>query len=80
MRIILAAAVLMLAGGIVSAAELKDQKAINDVHLKLQQADQEMKWALEANHDLGPHGVRAEELIRQAEAELQLAIEAAKKH
>lgn len=80
MRIILAAAVLMLAGGIVSAAELKDQKAINDVHLKLQEADKEMKWALEANHDMGPHGTRALELIRQAEAELQLAIEAAKKH
>jgi phosphate-selective porin len=70
----------VLANGIVSAAELKDQKAINDVHLKLQEADKEMRWALEANHDMGPHGARAEELIRQADAELQLAIEAAKKH
>lgn len=79
MKIILAAATLLLANGIASAADVKDQHDIGKVHQYLQESLKEMQWARAANPKMGWHGSRAEELIREADKELQLAVEEAKK-
>ena len=80
MKIILTAVFLLLASGIASAAELKDQHDITNVHRYIEGCIKEIQWARAANPDMGWHGSRAEELLREADKEFQLAVEAAKKH
>ena len=81
MKIILAAAVLLLSTGIANAADVKDWHDLAKVHQHLQESIKEMERARAANHyDMEGHGAKAEAMMRDAEKELHAAVEAAKKH
>jgi hypothetical protein len=72
------AAVLLVAS--LAWAQVKDWHDLDGVHQHVQQSINEMQRAREANHyDMEGHGAKAEDLLRQAEKELHLAVEAAKK-
>jgi hypothetical protein len=76
-KIILLASALV--AGVALAAEVHDWHDLHAVHVKIQQSVKEMERARAANHyDMAGHGAKAEELLRQAEHELQEAVEAAK--
>ena len=72
-------ALAFVAGAVVSA-EVRDTKDLEDCHKHVQEAIQEMDRARAANHyDMAGHGAKAEGHLREAEKELNMAIEAAKK-
>jgi hypothetical protein len=74
----LSGAILLIAS--LAYAQLKDWRDLDAVYQHVQQSVDEMQRAREANHyDMEGHGAKAEELLRQAEKELHLAVEAAKK-
>jgi hypothetical protein len=56
-----------------------DWHDLDAVHKHITEAIHEMEHARAANHyDMAGHGKKAEDLLRSAEHELQLAVEAAK--
>jgi len=73
------AAAMLLATGTSVADPVRDWRDLDKVHTKVNEAIGDMARARAANHyDMAGHGAKAEELLKQAERELTLAIEAAK--
>ena len=71
---------LSLLAGTAFGEKVRDWKDLHKVHKHVKEAIHEMERARAANHyDMAGHGAKAEELLRQAEKELQEAVEAAKK-
>jgi hypothetical protein len=61
-------------------AQVRDWHDLDEVHKHVVESIHEMERARAANHyDMEGHGAKAEEHLRQAEHELGLAVEAAKK-
>ena len=76
--LVLIAGIAMLVA--VAVAQVKDWHDLDGVHEHVKEAINEMQRAREANHyDMEGHGAKAEQLLHQAEHELQLSIDAAKK-
>lgn len=73
------AAVLSLALAVpLSAEPVHDWPDLKKAHEHIKESIHEMERVRAANHyDMAGHGVRAEELLRQAEHEIHEAIEAA---
>ena len=70
---------LSFVSGAAIAGKVKDWRDLHKAHMHLQQVIHELERARSANHyDMAGHGVKAEELARQAEKELAAAVEAAK--
>jgi len=62
------------------ADPVRDWHDLDAVHKKVQESIKDMEHARAANHyDMDGHGAKAEELLRQTEHELHLAVESAKK-
>jgi hypothetical protein len=73
------AAAMLLATGISAADPVRDWHDLDKVHNKIVSAIRDMAEARAANHyDMAGHGAKAEELLRQADRELQLAVDAAR--
>ncbi len=69
-----------LAVGAAYAAPVRDWHALDAVHKRVVESIRQMGQARAANHyDMEGHGAKAEELLKQAEQELRLAVESAKK-
>lgn len=78
MKKLLIASVLSLAAGF-ALAEVHDWKDLDKVHKHVEESIHEMERARAANHyDMQGHGAKAEQLLREAEKELHMAVEAAK--
>lgn len=76
-----AALALSFVAGVVCAQKVHDWHDLDDVHKHLVESIHEMEHARAANHyDMDGHGAKAEEHMRQAEHELQLAIDWMKTH
>jgi len=70
---------LSLTAGAALAEKVMDWHDLDKVHKHVQESIHEMERARAANHyDMAGHGAKAEELLRQAEHELNEAVEAAK--
>ena len=68
------------AGGYALADAVRDWKDFDRVHKHIVESINEMERARAANHyDLAGHGVKAEQLLRDAEKEVALGIEAIRK-
>lgn len=66
--------------GAAFADKARDIRDLVDVHTDIVNAIHSMERARAANHyDMAGHGVKAEEHLRAAEHELQMAIDAAKR-
>ena len=75
-----AAFALAFAGG-VAVAEVHDWHDLDNVHHHVQDAIHEMEHARAANHyDMDGHGEKAARLLHDAEHELDLAVQAARRH
>jgi len=71
---------LAFAAGAAFADKVQDWQDLDNVRTHVQQAINEMERARSANHyDMDGHGAKAEQHLHEAEHELQLAIESAKK-
>jgi len=67
------------AGGYALADTVHDWRDLFKVHEHVLESIHELERARAANHyDMAGHGLKAEDLLRQAEHELNLAVEAAK--
>jgi len=79
-KVLLACALcLSLAVGVAYAAPVRDWHDLDAVHRHVVASISEMEKARAKNHyDMDGHGAKAEELLRQAEAELKAAVESAK--
>lgn len=67
------------ATGAALADRVHDWQDLDRVHNHIVEAIHEMERARAANHyDMAGHGAKAEEALRQAEHELNLAVEAAR--
>ncbi len=76
---LLSFAAAILAGG-AFAKEVRDWEDLHQVHVKLQEAIKDMERAQRANHyDMGGHAAKAEQLMRQAERELNESVETVKR-
>jgi hypothetical protein len=74
-------AVLGVAVGYALAAPVHDWHDIEAVRVHIQQAIHEVQEIRVTNHmDMAGHGVKAENLLKDADRELGLGIEAAKAH
>ena len=79
-RLLIAASVLTLASGL-ALAQVRDWHDLERVHKHIVESIHEMERARAANHyDMQGHGIKAEQLLRDAEKELHEAVEAAKEH
>jgi hypothetical protein len=79
-RLVIAASVLTLASGL-ALAQVRDWHDLERVHKHIVESIHELERARAANHyDMQGHGVKAEQLLRDAEKELHEAVEAAKEH
>jgi len=81
MRKILAVLALCLsfAAGAAVAEKVRDWHDLENVHRQVKESIAEMERARAANHyDMAGHGAKAEEHLRAAERELQLAIDSSK--
>jgi hypothetical protein len=77
--LLVAIAGLSLAVGAAFAKEVKDWRDLHRAHEQIQRSIHELERARAANHyDMAGHGAKAEQLLREAEHELRLAVEAAK--
>ena len=77
--IALLALCLTFVAGAAFADKVRDWHDLEEVHKHVQESIHEMERARAANHyDMDGHGKRAEVLLRSAEHELNLAVEAAK--
>lgn len=76
---VLALAVSFMAGAVLSA-QVRDWHDLDDIHKHVVEAIHEMDRARAANHyDMEGHGVKAEEHLRAAEHELDMAVQAARR-
>jgi hypothetical protein len=74
---ILALAMAFAAGSYITA-QARDWHDLDTCHKHVQEAIQEMERARAANHyDMAGHGAKAEQFLRQAEHELDMAVKAA---
>jgi hypothetical protein len=80
-KLLLASALgLTLAVGVGYAAPVRDWHDLDAVHKRVQESIRQMAKARADNHyDMEGHGAKAEDLLKQAEQELRLAIESAKR-
>jgi hypothetical protein len=79
-KLLIAASALTLFTGI-AVAEVRDWHDLEKVHKHIVESIHEMERARAANHyDMQGHGIKAEQLLREAEKELHEAVEAAKAH
>ena len=77
---VLALAVAFATGAVVSA-EVRDWHALDKVHQHVSEAIHEMEQARAANHyDMEGHGAKAEQDLRDAEHQLDLAIKWAQRN
>ena len=77
--IAIAALCLSFVGGAAFADKVHDWHDLDAVHKHVIESIHEMERARAANHyDMAGHGIKAEEHLRAAEHELQLAVEAAR--
>ncbi len=66
-------------GGAIVSAQVRDWHDLDAVHKHVVESINEMERARQANHyDMQGHGAKAEKLLRDAEHELSLAIDASK--
>ena len=73
-------AALLLVTGFATGQKVRDWHDLDAVHKHIQQAIHEMDRARAANHyDMDGHGVKAERLLHEAEHELNLAVESARR-
>ena len=81
MKKLLAVLTLVLAFGAGAlSAQVRDWHDLESIHRHINEAIQEMEHARAANHyDMDGHGVRAEEHLRAAERELDLAVRASRR-
>jgi hypothetical protein len=80
MKKILLAAVAVFAVGFALAEPVHDWHEIEAVHVHVQEAIHEIQDVRVKNHfDMAGHGAKAEDLLKQAEKELALAVEAARR-
>ena len=79
-KLLIAVSALTLVSGL-ALAQVRDWRDLERVHKHIVESIHEMERARAANHyDMEGHGIKAEELLRQAEKELHEAVEAAKVH
>jgi hypothetical protein len=72
---------LSFCGGVLFAGQVHDWRDIDGVHKHVLESIHELERARAANHyDMEGHGAKAEEHLRAAEHELQLAVDWAKAH
>ena len=70
---------LTFVAGAVFAQKVRDWHDLEEVQKHVSESIKEMERARAANHyDMGGHGAKAEEHLRQADRELHLAVEAAR--
>jgi hypothetical protein len=70
---------LSFVAGAALSAQVRDWRDLDGIHKHVIEAIHEMEHARAANHyDMEGHGAKAEEHLRAAEHELNLAIDAAK--
>jgi hypothetical protein len=75
-----AAVALSFAGG-VAVAEVHDWHDLDAVHHEVIEAIHHMEHARAANHyDMDGHGAKAEEALRHAEHELDMAVQSARRN
>lgn len=75
------ALVLAFAAGAVVSAQAHDWHDLDAIHRHVIESIHEMERARASNHyDMQGHGARAEEHLRAAEHELDLAVQAARMH
>ena len=75
----LLAATLLSGVGLTAQRAVRDWRDLNRAHQHLQQVINELERARAANnYDMAGHGAKAEQLARQAEHELVLAVESAR--
>ena len=78
--VLVALAGLSIGAGAVALAAVKDWHDLDKVHEHIVEAIHEMDRARAANHyDMDGHGVKAERLLHEAEHELDLAVESARR-
>ena len=71
----LSAVALSFVAGAALSAQVRDWHDLREVHKHVEEAIGEMERARAANHyDMGGHGVKAEEHLRAAERELNMAV------
>jgi hypothetical protein len=74
------AIVASFAAGAVLAAPVRDWRDLDKVHNHVMEAIHELERARAANnYDMAGHGAKAEELLRGAEHELNMAVESARR-
>jgi hypothetical protein len=75
-----ALSIAFLTGAVVSA-QVRDWHDLDEVHKHVIESIHEMERARAANHyDMQGHGAKAEEHLRAAEHELDLAVQASRAH
>jgi len=73
------AIVLAFAAGAVVSAQVRDWHDLDKIHTHVLESIHEMERARAANHyDMEGHGAKAEQLLRDTEKELHLAVESAR--
>ena len=71
---------LAFAAGVLVSAQARDWHDLDAVHHHVIEAIHEMERARAANHyDMEGHGAKAEQLLRDAEHELDMAVRAAQR-
>ncbi|HLV87424.1 MAG TPA: hypothetical protein VKV39_10635 [Candidatus Sulfotelmatobacter sp.] len=71
---------LSFVAGAALSAQVRDWHDLDGVHKHVNEAIREMERARAANHyDMDGHGVKAEEHLRAAERELDMAVQAARR-
>ena len=71
---------LAFVAGMALSAQVRDWHELEEVHNRVLESIKDMERARAANHyDMQGHGAEAENHLREAERELSMAIEAAKR-
>jgi len=71
---------LAFVAGMALSAQVRDWHELEEVHNRVLESIKDMERARAANHyDMQGHGAKAENHLREAERELSMAIEAAKR-
>ena len=71
---------LAFVAGMALSAQVRDWHDLEEVHSRVLESIHDMEKARAANHyDMQGHGIKAENHLREAERELSLAIDAAKR-
>jgi hypothetical protein len=76
----ISALALSFVAGAALSAQVRDWRDLEGVHKHVQESIHEMERARAANHyDMEGHGAKAEEHLRAAEHELDMAVQAARR-